>query len=313
MKIIGLSIFILLLCFSFSTQQDQDTRDRLNIVRSEVPLMNNSDLTLPRTIDSGCMIGGCFNEVCMNLASNMTMTCNYPFRNEFKCYERANCRLLADGRCDWDPKDTLNDCLRSSRAGIRPLEEPRREELMCITDGCFNEFCHDVRLPSMMLDRCDYRPEFECLRLTRCRSIDDRCEFEMTRDFRDCMDSLELVSGRDERRLRRNDMRPDVMRVKETRRSDFDLRRDETRPRTDTEDRNVRFFPGEFRREIEFRTEPEFEFRRDLDIDFRRGVEFEARREPEFNYRRDFEGFPIDFPIRESKMVSDTGRMKKQV
>ena len=127
------------------------------------------------------------------------------------------------------------------------------------------------------------------------------------------MDSLELVSGRDERRLRRNDMRPDVMLVKETRRSDFDLRRDETRRRADMEDRNVGFFPGEFRREREFRREPEFEFRRELDIDFRRGGEFEPRRELEFNYRRDFEGFPGYFPIRESKMVSDTGRMKKQV
>ena len=310
MKILGLSIFIFLICFSISLQQDQDSRVRALLVASETPFMNDSSLTIPRLIDSGCMVGGCYNELCMNLASNITLNCNFPFRNEFKCYEHADCRLLADGRCDWDPKEALNVCLRNARAGIRPSEEPRREELRCVTDGCFNEFCRDASLPRMMLDRCDYRPEFECFRLTRCRPIENRCEFSMNRDFMDCMDSFGMMNARDERRLRRHELRDDVLRVKETMRSDLDLRRDQMRRRPDMEPRNVTFPLGGFRHGRDFRA--------GLDIDFRGGPEFEYRPEfeprgVEFNYGRENEGFYRDFPIRESKMVSDIGRKQIQI
>lgn len=52
----------------------------------------------------------------------------------------------------------------------------------CKIGGCNGEICSEEEMSSI----CLYKPEFECFKLTNCKCINGRCDWEQTEKFLDC-------------------------------------------------------------------------------------------------------------------------------
>jgi eight-cysteine-cluster-containing protein len=152
-------------------------------VTEEVP----GDITPTNIIHENCQIAGCYNELCISKSENFDRTCTYNFREEFSCFSDANCLINEDGKCSWENTTTLRDCLKTAREGGRG--RGRRRPLKCVTTGCSNEFCVEERF-APIYTTCLHRPEFDCLKYTRCSAKGNRCSFERNREFLDCLSSI---------------------------------------------------------------------------------------------------------------------------
>jgi hypothetical protein len=70
-------------------------------------------------IGSGCKVGGCNSEICLNETDEVAST-TCVFLEKFKCYQKAVCEKQSGGDCDWTLNPVLNSCL--TEAG-KSLEE----------------------------------------------------------------------------------------------------------------------------------------------------------------------------------------------
>ena len=56
----------------------------------------------------GCFVGGCSGQLCTEERGAVS-TCEW--REEYACYQGAQCVRLSNGKCDWVPTPELNRCL----------------------------------------------------------------------------------------------------------------------------------------------------------------------------------------------------------
>lgn len=173
----------------FPEQRERQFQSQSQEVQAEA---GPGEITPTNIVSPSCKISGCFNELCMHETENFNRTCNYNFREEFNCYKNSNCLLMEDGSCDWERTTTLESCLRKARRTSRREREPLR----CVTTGCNNEICiEESRAP--MTTPCIYRPEYDCLKHTRCVARGNRCEFDRNRDFLMCLFNISRASRRE--------------------------------------------------------------------------------------------------------------------
>ncbi|MCK4319082.1 eight-cysteine-cluster domain-containing protein [Candidatus Micrarchaeota archaeon] len=87
----------------------------------------------------------------------------------------------------------------SAENGIEEIEEeeePSTEEEVectsdseCIVSGCSNEICASEQLTTT----CEYKEEYQCLRLTSCGCVEGACMWKPTIEYEECMKSFEEV------------------------------------------------------------------------------------------------------------------------
>jgi eight-cysteine-cluster-containing protein len=192
MRLYILNLFAFLFTYSLASQQSKQIEESApspgqqaqgQAVTEEVP----GEITPTNIVHEICKIAGCYNELCISRNETFNRTCTYSFRDEFSCYSNANCLLNENGSCSWEFTTTLRNCLKTSRE--RERGRGRRRPIKCVTTGCNNEFCVEERLAPIN-SICTYRPEFDCLKYTRCSALGNRCAFERNREFLGCLSNL---------------------------------------------------------------------------------------------------------------------------
>jgi len=76
-------------------------------------------LVVPPTINAQtttCVTAGCSGQLCISAEqaqNGLSTTC--VFKEEYACYQQANCVLLSSGTCGWQPTQELTQCLAEAR------------------------------------------------------------------------------------------------------------------------------------------------------------------------------------------------------
>jgi len=63
-----------------------------------------------------CVTAGCSGQLCISAEqaqNGLSTTC--VFKEEYACYQQANCVLLSSGTCGWQPTQELTQCLAEAR------------------------------------------------------------------------------------------------------------------------------------------------------------------------------------------------------
>jgi hypothetical protein len=58
---------------------------------------------------AACVKSGCSGSVCTEAGNDMMTTCE--MKPEYACYQGAECKVQADGKCGWTADDRLEQCL----------------------------------------------------------------------------------------------------------------------------------------------------------------------------------------------------------
>ncbi len=65
---------------------------------------------------TACVRAGCSGHLCISAAqaqNGLSTTCE--FRDEYACYQQADCVLLSSGTCGWQPTAQLSQCLAAAQ------------------------------------------------------------------------------------------------------------------------------------------------------------------------------------------------------
>ena len=128
---IGLTFFLMLILFltaSFIAFQSEQKRKKLKDYEKQIPkaeiIVPESDSNFPNstpipennetgsgaTVEEGCVVGGCNNELCQDAdAEPLVSICLY--KPEYACYDSAACERQANGRCGWTQTEELTSCI----------------------------------------------------------------------------------------------------------------------------------------------------------------------------------------------------------
>ena len=58
-----------------------------------------------------CIKSGCSGQLCV-AASNSDIISTCEWRDQYACYQTAECKLQSDGQCGFTQTDELNNCLQ---------------------------------------------------------------------------------------------------------------------------------------------------------------------------------------------------------
>lgn len=61
----------------------------------------------------------------------------------------------------------------------------------CIISGCNGEICANKPLYSI----CLWKPEYGCLKFSKCKCINFRCQWQKTKDYEDCLKNITNEKG----------------------------------------------------------------------------------------------------------------------
>lgn len=76
---------------------------------------NQSQPATTTPASSGCVVGGCSKELCMEASDVGQIVSACIYRSEFACYKSAVCERQASGKCDWTPTPVLQTCIANAR------------------------------------------------------------------------------------------------------------------------------------------------------------------------------------------------------
>ena len=124
------------------------------------------------TTKNPCLLTGCYNEICSNVAINTTLT-NCTWKEEFICRVYSTCKLV-DGVCAWERTDDLERCLTAIT-----------EEEGCEVSGCFGEICANSYM-EVDESECTWKPEYECFKFATCGKINGLCSWTAHANYNSC-------------------------------------------------------------------------------------------------------------------------------
>ena len=74
------------------------------------------------------------------------------------------------------------------RAEISPKADKEcQRDPDCSTGGCSGEICGPEEKAKGLITICVYKPGYECLKLTKCRCVQGKCQWQKSRKFKNCM------------------------------------------------------------------------------------------------------------------------------
>ena len=92
----------------------KDTDGNFTLLGNETFYLKVASPTVP--VVGACKVGGCSGQVCgeANDMDGMVTTCE--FREEYACYQKANCERQTTGKCGWTETTELTQCLKNPPA-----------------------------------------------------------------------------------------------------------------------------------------------------------------------------------------------------
>lgn len=60
----------------------------------------------------------------------------------------------------------------------------------CSPAGCSSQLCIPKEKANDIITTCEFRPEYECLRLTNCGCISNKCQWIENDDYSECLEDL---------------------------------------------------------------------------------------------------------------------------
>ncbi len=115
--------------------------------------------------------------------------------NTFKvwneCRSGTVCKVVVDCVAGYYPVDTGKEDGDGCPIIICEKEKPKYELTGCQTDddcqvgGCSGELCYKKGLEIASI--CLWKPEYECLKKIGCKCVDNKCQWQKTSDFDECM------------------------------------------------------------------------------------------------------------------------------
>jgi eight-cysteine-cluster-containing protein len=158
-----------------------------------------------------CVVSGCSGQICAS--EPMVSTCEW--REEYACYQTAECTVQADGQCGWTQTPELTSCLGGGSttcpgAGSVNASTGKCECLAlglcidgftwnsdpsvcgceptvadkCHKTGCSGQICadHDV------ITTCIFLEEYACYQTAECKTqADGNCGFTQTAELTQCL------------------------------------------------------------------------------------------------------------------------------
>ena len=60
-------------------------------------------------------------------------------------------------------------------------------DLDCALAGCSSQLCVQKEKASEIITTCEYKQEYECLKLTSCSCINNKCSWEENQVYEECL------------------------------------------------------------------------------------------------------------------------------
>nr|MBI4156676.1 eight-cysteine-cluster domain-containing protein [Candidatus Woesearchaeota archaeon] len=60
----------------------------------------------------------------------------------------------------------------------------------CAPAGCSSQLCVQKEKASEIITTCEYKQEYECLKLTNCGCINNKCSWKENQEYKECIDNL---------------------------------------------------------------------------------------------------------------------------
>jgi hypothetical protein len=126
-KIIALASLVLLLtgglflfALGYTVQSVQEYLEgrRANDISNEQPSILPPNYVIDERAQDGCVITGCSSEICAD--EEMASICIY--KDEFACYQEAQCARNIQGECGWVETVELVTCIETAQQQSEVLE-----------------------------------------------------------------------------------------------------------------------------------------------------------------------------------------------
>lgn len=75
----------------------------------------------------------------------------------------------------------------------KPIEKPLIECIVrsdCAAGGCSNQVCGAKEKVKGIITTCEWKEEYGCLKLTSCSCINNKCQWEENKEYRNCMNNI---------------------------------------------------------------------------------------------------------------------------
>lgn len=60
----------------------------------------------------------------------------------------------------------------------------------CSTAGCSSQICTTNEEAKTTITTCEFKQEYECLKLTSCECINNKCQWEQNQDYKNCLSEI---------------------------------------------------------------------------------------------------------------------------
>lgn len=57
----------------------------------------------------------------------------------------------------------------------------------CATAGCSGEICISKEIADDIFTTCEWKEYYKCLKLTECKCINGKCQFDENQEFKNCL------------------------------------------------------------------------------------------------------------------------------
>ncbi len=134
-----------------------------------------------------CVVGGCSGQLCVSSSVEPPIT-TCEWREEYACYESADCTVQDNGSCGWTPTADLEECLAGASTEPAPTVDPEEPAPKgeCVVGGCSSQLC----LPegSDLASTCEWREEYACYQDATCEiQAGGDCGWTKTPELAECI------------------------------------------------------------------------------------------------------------------------------
>ena len=63
-------------------------------------------------------------------------------------------------------------------------------DIDCTPAGCSSQLCVTKEVAPIIVTTCEYKEEFECLKLTSCGCVNNKCQWAENQEYQECLNNL---------------------------------------------------------------------------------------------------------------------------
>lgn len=70
------------------------------------------------------------------------------------------------------------------------VNEECNKDTDCNVAGCSSQICTTKEEAKNIITTCEFKQEYECLNLTSCKCLSNKCQWEQNKEYQDCLDKI---------------------------------------------------------------------------------------------------------------------------